>query len=383
MPKNSALLALLLICLVLWPAQGHTRAQVFDIPSCTLPDGTTVIPVIRSGNLVLVNLRNGDTVKVIETDFSPRVTSTILVRGWTPNCVNVFITIRGQVLVAWNVLDGRRLGQVDQAAMDPATLVFSPDNDYIFARPYRGLLLWQLSTGKQYLLSTQGVQSLRVNRGGAPTLGLTWDLERGQLLAVLDERPNGVTAIDLNTGTVAAFYPSGLESGNTVTYQIFGDELLVMTYLGETVSAPAQERLVIYSRASGVSLTLNLAGIAGGRTRPRAYTETERSPDGRFLAVSNKDIYLFDLSALGASPHVPVRRIEVPEGRYPRLRFNAAGQLEGYHYSSPQQFSVWRWDVNTGETLFFGEGFRSQCADDAFRAAFGDASLLDLACSAP
>jgi hypothetical protein len=332
-----------------------------------------VIPIIKGNDLVLVNLNTGEVAKVVEAGVSPTITNTITVRGWTPDCVNVFISIRGNILVAWNVLDGRRVGQVSNAAMAPATLVVSPDGNYIFARPYRGVLLWELSTGKQYVLSSQGVASLRVNQGGAPVRGLTWDLERGQVLAVMDERANGVTAFNLRTGEVAAFYNAGDQADN-ITYQVVGNQLYTFS------AEPGAELMRIHQRSDASFLSLDIEAAPGGRVRPLAYTEALRSPDGRFLAVSHRDIYLFDAAGLGPAPQAPTFRIEVTESNYPRLRFADANILEGYYFSSSQAFSVWRWDVTTGATLHQGQGTLLLCEDAAFRASYAYPSLVAWVC---
>lgn len=352
------LLTLAFQALPLPPAQ----AQGFEIPSCTLPDGQRVIPVIKGGDLVLVNLNTGEVAKTLEAGISPALTSTILVRGWTPNCVNVLISLRGSVLVAWNVIEARRVGQVSNAAMAPATLVFAPDNEYIFARPYIGVLIWHLPTGNQFLVSRQGVQSLRVNRGGSPARGITWDLPRKQVLAVLDERPNGVSAINLTTGQIVAFYSAG-ERAEYISYQVQGDRLFVLT------AEPGHERLTVYERnalGEAQGLQLNLTAAPAGLVRTEAYTELLYTPDGRYLVVSNRDLYLFDLANLGPAPHVPLARIEVPSQNYPRLRWVDGNTLEGYYYyGGGQEFSVWRWTLNPAEQVYRAQLFRSKCADFA------------------
>jgi WD40 repeat protein len=358
------------------PLMPNARPAHAQIPSCTIPDGTRVIPALRNGDLVLLNLRTAEIVGVVEAGLAPEFTTTITVRGWTPNCEVVLINLRGSVVAAWNVETGQRLGQIRNAQMRPATLSFSPDNRFVFAQPNRGSLLWDLGTGRQYELTTAGVASVRTyTPSRQPVRGVTWDLAHGEMFIVRRDIPNAVTAYNLETGEISAIYSAG-ENADNVSYRVAGSDLLVFA-----ARPIGDERAFLYNRTTGASIQLDLNAVAGGAVRYLAPSYIGRGP-GNTLVLSHRDLYVFDLDNFDGGPLAPTVRLPVRSGAYPVFQFATDTLIDAYYYSSGFAFEVWRWDASTGEEIA-SNGFRVSTCDNAeFRATYAYPDLLDFACSA-
>ncbi|MCL4878253.1 MAG: PD40 domain-containing protein [Anaerolineae bacterium] len=355
---------------------------------CKIATGDHVFPRYEEGNqrLVLVSWNTGQDVMVLEEGFS---TSKFDIRGWSPDCRFLMVglgPIGAQDIAVWNVNEGRRVGTIVNSSGYEVGPLWSPDSSYAVVQTLRGGFLWNLVTGQQHLIST-GVDStgrnFYGNRSRWETISdLTWDMARNQLLAVHIGREKGVTATDLNTGQPVAFYHVGERPG-PVGYELFGSDLLVFSNAG----GKFERGLALWNRNSGSSLQLDI-NVHQGYVRPYGFSQILYSPDGRYLAIVNRDVFIWDTTtfASSAAPYPAAMRLQMRDQSARDIRFVDAVTLDTVNYVrrgwwGSGYYTIARWNVATGEQLHYSYGGGYRCNEADFVASHPVPDLMQWTCS--
>jgi len=173
-----------------------------------------------------------------------------------------------------------------------------------------------------------------------------------------------------------AFYHVGPHGGQ-VEYRLAegGHEVLVATDLCNDPAHVRNPGAAIWNRDTGSSLILDT-----WIRKCVDYVTYAYSPDGRYLAMQNGPILIWDLTQLnGQATYEPTRTIRRPGVYWPttELRFRDNTLLEGRKLEYGE---VYLWDVTTGEQLFYGAISVEQCSDAVFINSFPQPSLAAWQC---
>lgn len=352
----------------------------------------------------MVSLQTGQA-RILETGL---VTSQVDVRGWSHDCRYIVASLGpwgSQELAAWDVLENRRVGGMALGGIRYATLHWSPANDYRFiAESLNGAYLWHLPSNTQTHLA---------NTIGEPTQGrsfhhldnyyyginphLWWDTARNQVLTVnLGPSENGVSAYDLSTGQLVAYYGLGDNPGpaymlffqHTTRYiAVFPDGTLSNVHYTELGG------MIFYDRDAGSSWRVT----ADIRNRERKFFI---SPDGRYIAAAGTvytgggytvPLYLWDLQNLSDSaPHVANHTYSFDFGYnwdvalVTDVRFLAT-EIEIFHYwwydRCQYEFTIYRWDRETEEVTYKQLFNNAVCQDPSLLPPDADLSAVEWACT--
>lgn len=381
------ILTLLIAALPITQAQENTVIENTAF-RCDV-QGHSVFPryEVQNQRVTLVSWNTGEDIQVLETGFS---TSNFDIRAWSDDCRFLLVglgEVGAQDIIAWNVTENRRIGILENTQGYTISPMWSPDNNYVLLQTLRGGFLWNLVSGSLFQL-TSGVDGVSGRNFFSPywwyyqNPNVTWDMARNQLLAVPMDNTTGVAAYDLNSGAQIAFYHVGDRTGG-VAYQLLdnGNQIVVLSSKG-----PAEQMgMALWNRNTNSVTQLDPEEALGGKVRFAATTRLQFSPDGRYLVVSHRDVYVWDWQNIGASPYEPLYRLETSDMTYPYIRFSDATTLEGvgirYSWGGFSYYTLYRWDLQTGEQTFEGWGSGGDCYQEEYRASYHEPELLDWACS--
>jgi hypothetical protein len=226
--------------------------------------------------------------------------------------------------------------------------------DYAVVHAYEGAYLWNVPANQWLFLNPSG-------DGGDFYSYLTWDMARGQLLAVPGDAGDKVQAYDLRTGQIAATFDSGARTA-PVTYVLSGDRarIAVFTAEDEPVHDQNASGLAVWDRDRGAKISLNPESLAAVWV-----SQVTFSPDNRYLVIARDTIRVWDLPNV-RSDGLPTYRYDGPEGRIGTVRFADTTTLETLNVDvRPLSGYYWlRWNLLTGEFLHAYDDARGRIVRD-------------------
>jgi WD40 repeat protein len=324
------------------PAQGQS-ADACDIMTAHWSDemGYTIgRPFVRyepyNQRITILESKRRKVVQVVET----RLAADHFFAEFSPDCryLAASIALKNGMsqLVAWDLLNGVRTSTID-AAPSATSFAWSPTGDYTIVQTYDGAYLWNVPTNGWSLLNQPG------NDGNFYSY-FTWDLGRGQLLAVPRDAGYAVRAYDLATGQIAATFDSGTQAA-PVSYTLSDDrsKIAVFTSEDERVHDIGESGLAVWDRNSGTKITLNPETLSAVWV-----SQVRFSPDNRYLVIGRDTIRVWDLQNADADG-LPTYQFDGPEARVGTVRFVDGNTIETL---SAVYGNFWlRWNLSTGEFL--------------------------------
>lgn len=256
-------------------------------------------------------------------------------------------------IVGLDLLTNTRASTIDSA---PSAYRFSwsPVGEYAVAHTYEGAYLWNVPANQWLFLNPSG-------DNGDFYSYLTWDMARGQLLAVPGNAGNQVQAYDLRTGQIAATFDSGAQAA-PVTYVLSGDRarIAVFTSEDERVHDRRASGLAVWDRDSGAKISLNPESLAAVWV-----SQVTFSPDNRYLVVARDTIRVWDLGNVRPDG-LPTYQYDGPEGRIGTVRFADSNTLETLNVDvHPLSGYFWlRWNLVSGEFLHAYDDSRGHIVRD-------------------
>ncbi|KAB2863623.1 MAG: hypothetical protein F9K46_05610 [Anaerolineae bacterium] len=334
------------------------------------------------GELSLVSYNTGETVQIIESGPN---TPQYDMRGWSSDCRYLIATMGvwgEQTTIAWDVVENRRVGTIATQGQQYGYLNWSPAHDYrLLVESLSGAWLWHLPSNSQALLTLYSD-----SRGNNFALhGLSsrsWDLTRNQLLVVtLDPTRDGVTAYDIGSGQEVAFYGIAPPTDILVQFRLFDDGRHVLVFANNNPISELNQ-LIMFGRATGSALPL--AGHVLSSVNPSAIFSTT----GRYLIVKTWELYVWDLQNLDANiPHRPTQTLEIYLGS------SFGSRIKGFRTNADEtrvqadipwyglDFTIWQWDMATGERFYAKRFFETVCDDLSQLAPEEDVEMVMWACN--
>lgn len=265
--------------------------------------------------------------------------------GWSSSCRYVVLSLGSREnsdTVAFDIINGGRVGEFPDAQGNYHQISFAPASDYAIIETRHGGYLWHIPTNTQILLTDAH------NTHGRNFTGIQWEPERGTILTVPVGAANGVMVYDYN-GQQVAFYPTSSPI-TPVSYVTIDDQnkIIVYTYNPSPRYDGRMTSLVIYDRSTGEGTEI----FTGRRA-----THPTLSPDGRYLAMAEDRYFtgenpgwgaylrIWDLSNL---PEDITQRTET--SRYTVSSLAVSSNAHFYTntiYTSDNLY----WDILTGERI--------------------------------
>jgi WD40 repeat protein len=243
-------------------------------------------------------------------------------------------------LVAWDLLASTRVSTID-AAPSAYSFAWSPSGNYTIAQTYDGAYLWNVPANGWMHLDEAGDYNNFFNY-------FTWDMARGQLLAVPADAGNAVRAYDLATGQVAATFDTGTQA-TPVSYALSDDrsKIAVFTSEDERIDDHGASGLAVWDRNTDSKITLNPETLSAVWV-----SQVRFSPDNHYLVIGRDTIRVWDLQNPRADG-LPTYQYDGPDGRIGTVRFADADTIETMSVMGCTQCSdYWlRWDLSTGQFL--------------------------------
>lgn len=142
--------------------------------------------------LVLVNWTSGDEIQTLDRDVP-----VISILGWSGDCRYIAVaegTLEVMNTVVYDTTTSRRMGSVDDAHHKPHPITWGI-NDNLVVETRHGAILWNVSTGQRFTLTTSFNTTT-----GRNFSRLRWDAANHQL--IVDLAVGGRAVYDLTTGAV-------------------------------------------------------------------------------------------------------------------------------------------------------------------------------------
>lgn len=359
---------------------------------CNAPDGRQIFAEYDGVNaqLMVVNSAAYEILQILESGLS---TNAFEARGWSSDCRYLVATVGAwgqQETIAWDVVENRRVGSIQTKGQLDTDLAWVPTNDYrLLVQSLAGAYLWHLSSNTQLLLNPysnewgrnfwRGSSEVARPRGRIKR-DIYWDLARNQLMAVpVDPNRDGVAAYDLATGQEVAFYPLN-PTPREVHFRPFdgGNHLLVFAY-DEPVGTNSQ--LIMFNRDTQANMALSPTILSG--VNPTAFFSTSR----RYLMIRTWWISVYDLQTLsGPAPYAPNIKLDIFVASY------IAQYIRGYRLNADEtivqavaywyglDFTIWQWDLATGERYYVKKFDIGVCDDYSLLDAEDDVAMIEWAC---
>jgi hypothetical protein len=108
----------------------------------------------QNSRLMLIDWTTGADIRILEANL---VTERFQVVQWSPDCHYLAgaVDIDGHLdTVVWDVVNGGRLGAVEDAVGKPHHITWSPDSTKLVVETRKGAILWNIVTGDQLPLTT-------------------------------------------------------------------------------------------------------------------------------------------------------------------------------------------------------------------------------------
>ncbi|MBL1138362.1 MAG: hypothetical protein HND43_10990 [Armatimonadetes bacterium] len=379
------------------PAHAEPSPTLY---TCIFPDGPFAGQEILvrydapGAELSLVSNYTGETVQTLETGLN---TPQFEVRGWSSDCRYMIASLGvwgEQSTAAWDVVENRRVGTIATKGHAYLDLVWVPTNDYrLLIESLSGAWLWHLPTNSQALLSAvsneYGMNFASSSyaysiTGNRRQRSLYWDLIRSQVLAVtVDTSRTGVAAFDIYSGQEVAFYALN-PTDDIASFLLFNNNQSILVYAFDfPYELPVSEgsQLRVFDRDTGNALFLSPEILAFNRPWPIL------SPSGRYLLIRTYALFIWDLqNPISEPPYRPLVTYEFPYG-YTGAEFVDAFRItpddktiQAVAFWYGLDFTIWQWDLATGERFYAKKFLKTVCDDLSQLAAEEDVELVTWAC---
>ncbi|MEO8609289.1 MAG: WD40 repeat domain-containing protein [Chloroflexota bacterium] len=243
-------------------------------------------------------------------------------------------------LVAWDLLANTRVSTVDASPSDD-NFAWSPNGDFAVIQTYDGGYLWNVPANKWTHLTEAGDYNNFFSY-------FTWDMARGQLLAVPADSGYAVRAYDLATGQIVATFDTGTQAA-PVSYALSDDrsKIAVFTSEDERIYDHRDSGLAVWDRNTNSKITLNPESLSAVWV-----SQVRFSPDNHYLVIGRDAIRVWDLQN-PRGDGLPTYQYDGPDARIGTVRFADAHTVETMSVMGCNLCSnYWlRWDLSSGQFL--------------------------------
>ncbi len=300
----------------------------------------------RAQAFLLQGRVNGQPDQIVESSLD---TSYFNILGWSPNCQYVAAALDSEAngrIAVWDTVNNHRIATLEGTQARTGSIYWDPTNQFVAVETWHGGYVLNLETGQQMLVNPN------TDADGHNFHYVQWDMVRGQLLASPIGAGNTVAAFDLGSGQQVATFHNGDRAAPVYFLRSPDNRQLLLA------TSPSLERderpngLALWDRDTQAGVQLTMEPYIAPGSYNTAISE-------HYLVIGGATrIFVWDLSSLsGGGPYPPTFIHLLSSTRRPRFVSEYVIQTSEVSVNRFQAarrqytFTVYHWDVRTGELL--------------------------------